>query len=210
MVSYRKHDFPRDPFSLPPRLDLLPWDSKIHSSWRPPRKMRVNPSGKEISSGQLFLAWKIWTRDLFDRECLFKLILRCWCFFFGRVLNFYLHRIVINDQGPPKTKDGKSQSRQSLWLVFVDCFLRLDKLLNMNNDAFNLQEPVGFEVVSTDGEWVEFKIKCCLTDSRSCWAIFRFDFSFLFGTEVLARLLKKRVASLKIGRFPTLAGMVLV
>ena len=34
---------------------------------------------------------------------------------------------------------------------------RLDKLLNMNNDAFNLQEPVGFEVISTDGEWVEFR-----------------------------------------------------
>eukprot|EP00438_Fugacium_kawagutii_P010364 Skav231994 [mRNA] locus=scaffold719:402759:405766:- [translate_table: standard] len=40
-------------------------------------------------------------------------------------------------------------------------FSRFDKLMNMNNDAFNLQKPVGFEVVSADGEWVEFKIKCC-------------------------------------------------
>ena len=51
------------------------------------------------------------------------------------------------------------------WILgFRFKLLRLDKLLNMNNDAFNLQEPVGFEVLSTDGEWVEFKIKCCLTD----------------------------------------------
>lgn len=38
--------------------------------------------------------------------------------------------------------------------------LRFDKLMNMNNDAFNLQKTVGFEVVSADEEWVEFKIKC--------------------------------------------------
>lgn len=39
--------------------------------------------------------------------------------------------------------------------------------MNMNNDAFNLQKPVGFEVVSADGEWVEFKIKCSLAEDSA-------------------------------------------
>ena len=35
-------------------------------------------------------------------------------------------------------------------------------MMNFNSDASNLREPTAFEVVSTDGEWVEFKIICCL------------------------------------------------
>ena len=37
---------------------------------------------------------------------------------------------------------------------------RFDKMMNLNSDAFNLREPAGFEVLSADGEWVEFKIVC--------------------------------------------------
>ena len=63
------------------------------------------------------------------------------------------------------TEKDESQSireRNKQWSVVLGLeeMNTLDKLLNMNNDAFNLQEPVGFEVISTDGEWVEFKIKC--------------------------------------------------
>ena len=37
---------------------------------------------------------------------------------------------------------------------------RFDKMMNLNSDAFNLREPAGFEVLSADGEWVEFRIVC--------------------------------------------------
>ena len=37
---------------------------------------------------------------------------------------------------------------------------RFDQLMNMNNPAFNLREPVAFEVISSDGDMVEFKVKC--------------------------------------------------
>ena len=33
-------------------------------------------------------------------------------------------------------------------------------MMNLNSDAFNLREPAGFEVLSADGEWVEFRIVC--------------------------------------------------
>lgn len=87
---------------------------------------------------------------------------------------------------------------------------RLDKLLNMNNDAFNLQEPVGFEVISTDGEWVEFKIKCCLTDFRSCTKQYLLIHIFFPGwsrgsgktLEEKSRFIKDRT------QIPTFAGMV--
>ena len=37
---------------------------------------------------------------------------------------------------------------------------RFDKMMNLNSDAFTVREPAGFEVLSADGEWVEFKIVC--------------------------------------------------
>lgn len=63
------------------------------------------------------------------------------------------------------TEKDDSQSireRNKQWSVVLGLeeMNTFDKLLNMNNDAFSLQKPVGFEVVSADGEWVEFKIKC--------------------------------------------------
>ena len=37
---------------------------------------------------------------------------------------------------------------------------RFDKMINLNSDPYNLREPTAFEIVATDGEWVEFKIIC--------------------------------------------------
>eukprot|EP00913_Durusdinium_trenchii_P004597 g4268.t2 len=34
------------------------------------------------------------------------------------------------------------------------------RFLNLNNDAFNLQKPISFDVLAAEGEWLEFRITC--------------------------------------------------
>eukprot|EP00439_Symbiodinium_sp_Y106_P066644 s826_g10.t2 len=54
----------------------------------------------------------------------------------------------------------RDRAKQWSLLLGLEEMGMFDKMMNLNSDAFNLREPAGFEVLSADGEWVEFKIVC--------------------------------------------------
>lgn len=54
----------------------------------------------------------------------------------------------------------RDRAKQWSLLLGLEEMGMFDKMMNLNSDAFNLREPAGFEVLSADGEWVEFRIVC--------------------------------------------------
>ncbi|CAJ1449248.1 unnamed protein product [Effrenium voratum] len=54
----------------------------------------------------------------------------------------------------------RERAKQWSMLLGLEETNAVDNLLNLNNPATSLREPVGIDIVASDGEWVEFKIRC--------------------------------------------------
>ncbi|CAK8995771.1 Uncharacterized protein SCF082_LOCUS4501 [Durusdinium trenchii] len=54
----------------------------------------------------------------------------------------------------------RERSKQWSYTLGLEEMPAVDKFLNLNNDAFNLQKPISFDVLAAEGEWLEFRITC--------------------------------------------------